>query len=88
MMKIELPPLPEPRTRTPMDLFDASAGERANYSDEQMTAYALLAVEQERARCAELALAEKVDAEATGTDGDIAYNLACDHVAAAIRQSS
>ncbi len=36
-------------------------------------------------RAAVIAEAEKVDAEDTGHEADEAYNLACDHAAAAIR---
>ncbi len=39
----------------------------------------------EREACALTALAEKVDAEATGAEDDRAYNQACDDIAAAIR---
>lgn len=43
------------------------------------------AVKRERERCAKIAEGEKVDAERINYTDDVAYNLACDHIAAAIR---
>lgn len=42
----------------------------------------------ERERCAKIAEEEKVDADATGEDSDRAYNAACDHIAARIRETT
>ncbi len=39
----------------------------------------------EREACAKIAESEMVDEESTGADSDAAYNLACAHIAAAIR---
>lgn len=41
---------------------------------------------EERERCINIALGEKVDAESTGEETDRAYNLACNHIADAIRK--
>jgi hypothetical protein len=38
----------------------------------------------ERTRCANIALGEKVDADATGEEEDRAYNRACEDIAARI----
>ena len=43
------------------------------------------AIDQERERCLAACLHERLTDD-TGTDGDIAYNLAIDHCAAAIRR--
>ncbi len=42
-------------------------------------------VRKEMARCAEICLDEKVDADSTKEEGDYAYNRACDDCCAAIR---
>jgi hypothetical protein len=59
----------------------------ADYRDGWNRCYrsALAAVQAERERAAQIALAERVDAKATGDASDAAYNLACEHIAAAIR---
>ena len=54
--------------------------------DVEALATAVIPVVLEHA--AKVAIAEKVDADATGEETDIAYNHACDDCAAAIRASA
>ena len=45
-----------------------------------------LAVQDAVSECILIALGEQIDAEATQEESDAAYNLACQHVAAAMRE--
>lgn len=90
--KIELPPLPEHTIRVP----NGAEGIGIGHSDEAMQAYALLAVQQERERCANLAAMFSMDPEAYTIHPDIPFgemsehsqkvaHTTCQNLAAAIR---
>jgi hypothetical protein len=55
------------------------------YTADQLTAAHAAGVRAGMLRAAQIAEAEEVDAAGTGNDADAAYNLACEHIAAAIR---
>jgi hypothetical protein len=68
MVEVKLPELPRPLLRFSVEVN--SMGERLDYTAADMRAYALAAVQAERERCAKIALAERVDAKATGDASD------------------
>jgi hypothetical protein len=63
-------------------------GMAALYTADQLTAAHAAGVRAGMLRAAQIAEAEEVDAAGTGNDADAAYNLACEHIAAAIRSEA
>jgi hypothetical protein len=55
---------------------------------DQLTAAHAAGVRAGMLRAAQIAESERVDAAATGEETDVAYNAACEHIAAAIRSEA